>query len=224
MSNGHPMRRPRPGPGVKAPVPAQNKPAPSQNQLAPAHGYVAVLEAPESAIDPMSFDFIDALSAIQAKPVNEPEKKLRAEQSLASARGYAHGDLMAIAEVGYHYLCTGYPKLALALFEGLHAVEPREPYFALALGLLHDQLGDVSGADLWYRKASELDPSDGRAEVNRAELYLERDDLKSAHALLLRGVAKAERRRDLELTEKARSMLQQIERLAAARRSAQRSV
>src|SRR5688572_22039505 len=98
-------------------------------------------------------------------------------KTLAEVRGYDRDDLFVIAEVAYHYLFNGGTRLALVLYEGLAAVSPKEPYFALALGLTHDHLGEVAMAHKWYAKAAELDPNDGRPDVNRAELYIEARDL-----------------------------------------------
>ncbi|MBI2377843.1 MAG: hypothetical protein HYV07_27825 [Deltaproteobacteria bacterium] len=128
-------------------------------------------------------------------------------ETLATVRGYAHEDLMAVAEVGYHYLMSGGLRLALILFEGLEAVSPDEPYFVLALGLTHDRLEDPIGAERWYRRAAELDPSDPRPDVNLAELLLERGERSAARERLGAALEKARARGEVELERKSRALL-----------------
>lgn len=160
-----------------------------------------------------------ALVAVPARRPS-PSKQVPAaapEQNLSRAvaqplRAYRREDLMAVAEIGYHYLFSGGYQLALTLFEGLHAVDPAHPYFASALGLTHDHLGNPEEAERWYRKAAELDPTDGRPDVNRAELRIARQDLRKARELLIRGVNKARARRDQPLERKARALLKHLER------------
>jgi Flp pilus assembly protein TadD len=131
---------------------------------------------------------------------------------LAQLRGYAREDLLAIAEIGYEYLFNGGPRLAIALFDGLTAIAPDEPYFCLALGLAHDHHGDRSEAERWYARAADLDPGDARADVNRAELRLAAGDITAALRLLKGARAKASDRGDRALERKARALVAHLER------------
>ncbi|MCK6550461.1 hypothetical protein L6R52_31785, partial [Myxococcota bacterium] len=133
-----------------------------------------------------------------------------AVRPLCELRGYRRDDLFAIAEVAHHYLFSGARALARTLFEGLAAVEPREPYFALAVGLACDHLGSRDDAMRWYRRASELDARDGRADVNLAELHLDAGDIPRARMLLTRGAAKAEAAGDDALARKSRAILRHL--------------
>lgn len=185
------------------------RPAPSR--VAPAHSaaYVAVAGGePCRFVAPMSTAFFETASAVSAEVVDAAATK----EPIAQIRGYEGDDLMAVAEIGYHYLMSGGLKLALALFDGLAAVAPNEPYFALALGLTHDRLDDTEAALRWYRRAGELDSGDGRPDVNRAELHVEAGDVRSARRLLARGAKKATVRGDQDVARKARAILAHLER------------
>lgn len=134
----------------------------------------------------------------------------RATGDPAPERGFTRRDLHAIAEVAYHYLRCGGFELGRTLFEGLAAIDPREPYFALALGLAADHLGDRADAVRWYERARTLDPLDGRPDINLAELALAEGDSARASALLRTGTEKARARKDVVLERKARALLEII--------------
>lgn len=123
-----------------------------------------------------------------------------------------------MAELGYHYLLSGGLGLSRAIFEGLVAVDPDEAYFALALGLTLDRLGDLDGAEAMYRRAGSLDPADGHADVNLAELALADGAWRRAHKRLAAGVRKAKARGDSSLERKARALLSHVGELAQVRR------
>lgn len=133
-----------------------------------------------------------------------------APRSLGEARGYTREELFAIAEIGYHYLLSGGLRIAGVIFEGLSAVAPEEAYFALALGLTLDRQERIDEAAGAYRRASMLDPADGRADVNLAELLLMRGDEAGARAHLARARAKAAARGDEALAGKATALLTRL--------------
>lgn len=153
-------------------------------------------------------------SQVRPRSSRAPAPAPGQEVNLRRLRGYGREDLMAIAEVGHHYLFSGGTQLALAIFEGLQAIDPGQAYFATALGLTHDHLGNPEEAERWYRRAAQLDPNDGRPDVNRAELRIVRRDYAKARELLIRGANKARASRDEPLLTKAKSMLKQLERVA----------
>jgi Flp pilus assembly protein TadD len=168
-----------------------------------------------SDVNPFKTAFFHSIANVKALTAHGQVKVVDGKKkTLAQARGYSRDDLFAIAEIGYHYLFSGGVNLALTLFEGLTAVAPQEAYFALALGLTHDHLQNPNEANRWYSLASELDPSDGRADVNRAELYLERGDKRSARKLLERGAQKARSKGDLSLSRKAMALINHLDRSA----------
>lgn len=169
----------------------------------PSHGAL-VCQAPEA----LSFDdfdgtsMFDTLGKVRAVPAREASRAIVC-RSIADARGYSKDELFALAEVGYHYFRSGGLRLALVVFEGLTAIEPDEPYFWLALGLVTDYLDDKERARSCYQTAARLDPDDARPEINLAELFLERGERVGAARHLQRGLRKAVRAEDDALEQKA---------------------
>lgn len=177
--------------------------------------YVAVEIVEMDEVQPLKTAFFDSIKQVNALTVPNQRLSTRPRsENLAKSRGYDRDDLMAIAEVAYHYLMSGGTMLALTLFEGLNAVAPEDPYFALALGLTHDHLGEKQVAYRWYNRAAELDPGDARADVNRAELLLEERKVSQAKELLARAVQKAQGRGEEALAKKAAAILAHISRAA----------
>jgi Flp pilus assembly protein TadD len=176
-------------------------------------GYVASLPSP-SRWDPLDPRFIEELEAIGVEET-EAAAVRDARHSLAQVRRYAKDDLFAVAEVAYMYLFGGQETLARILFEGLAAVDPREPYFALALGLAHDLEGNLDRAEQSYRRASKLDPTDPRADVNRAEILIEKRQYREAKKLL--GHAHSKQTSDPALATKIVELSRQIDRIARRR-------
>jgi hypothetical protein len=206
---------------AEAPVPAPRAPSPARALVpvtaarAPEKAYVAVevLEAEE--LQPLQAHYFESLKAVAARTaVGQELPKAARAQPLSRQRGYDKDDLMTIAEVAWHYLMNGGTMLALTLFEGLEAVAPDQPYFALALGLTQDHLGDRTAAHRWYRRASELDPGDPRPDINAAELFLADKKTGAAIELLARAVHKAEARGDEALRRKAAAILAHVSRAA----------
>ncbi len=168
-----------------------------------------------SEINPFKTAFFNSIAKVKALTAHGQMRSVDGKKrTLAQARGYGRDDLFAIAEIGYHYLFSGGLTLALTIFEGLNAVAPDEAYFALALGLTHDHLDQRAEANKWYKLAAELDPTDGRADVNRAELFLQAGDKVSAKKLLSRGAQKARNRGDQPLARKAMALINHLERAA----------
>lgn len=156
------------------------------------------------ALDPLRTHFLERASVVDATLAPEGPNDRR---TLAARRGYAKDDLHAVAEVGYHYLQNGGVRFARLLFEGLVAVAPDELYFALALGLAADHAGDKGVARQEYQRASGLDPSDPRPEVNLAELDLEAGDFEAARRHLLIAADRLATRPDQALALKTRALL-----------------
>ena len=191
---------------------------PIVNEL-PVRAYVALSDdLAVEAIEPHKAAFFDSLAKVKAVTmvVPKPQAMTRAldGSGLAHQRDYDREDLFAVAEIGYHYLMNGGVKLAITLFEGLTAVAPREPYFALALGLSFDHQGDKADAMRWYDKAAALDPFDPRPDLNRAELLVEAREFHAAKDLLKRAAAKAQKKGDMPLHRKATAILAHVSRAA----------
>lgn len=173
-----------------------------------------VVEASDSArgagIPALRTHFFESIQSLRARAVSGRSNRSLARRSVADVRGYAREDLLAIAEVAYHYLFNGGARLALVLYEGLAAVAPDEAYFALALGLTHDHLGHADAAHHWYEQAGRIDAAEPRADLNRAELFLQVGDRRRAQGLLERGLAKAVAAGETALERKARALLKHI--------------
>lgn len=159
---------------------------------------------------PMATTFLRSIDRVRAVPVTAAEAHF-APKSLTASRGYRRDDLYAVAEIAHHYLFSGGVKLALALLEGLTTVAPTEAYFQLALGLTYDRLNERDLAKAAYARAAQLDATDGRPDVNRAELLLEEGDLAGARALFHSGAIKAQRRGEQELEDKARALVAHLD-------------
>jgi tetratricopeptide (TPR) repeat protein len=172
--------------------------------------YVAVAPEVISDYQPHKTAFFNTLKNAKAMTHVGGAVAVRPNATLAEQRGYRREDLYAIAEIGHNYLFNGGLDLALSLFEGLVAIEPNEAYFALALGLTHDRLGEPQEAYRWYQQASKLDPSDARPDVNRAELEIEAGRHDRALQLLQRGAAKARAAGDEALERKATAIFNHI--------------
>lgn len=189
---------PNPKPNRARPVPAR-APAPADRYVADTSGVI------EGALTP---DLLDSLSEVKALAVREPA------QPAHLAKPYAKNDLFAIAEIAYHYLFAGAPHLAYLLYDGVAALAPDEPTFALGLGLSADRLGDKQKARASYARAAALDAGDPRAEINLAELALEEEQIAAAKQHLARAVKKADARNDRALGDKARAIYRYLAHLA----------
>ncbi|MEQ9497181.1 MAG: hypothetical protein RIT81_09990 [Deltaproteobacteria bacterium] len=148
-------------------------------------------------------------AAPKAKPA---PAKLRAvsrqpSTSIARAVGASRAQLVATATIARRTLLAGGLEPARRLFAGLVVLDPTDAHFALGLALANDRLGRHADAHRWYHRAAQLDPTDGHADVDRAELCLANDDVATAKKLLARGFDRARRRGDEALAKKARAML-----------------
>ncbi len=215
-----PVRRRRPAPS-RAKVPVVRAAAPARLAARPAvKSAPAPAPAPEPEVVSLTcvpvhcdFDRVDStsmfntLGGIRALPSHEASLAI-ARRTLADARGYSRNDLLAIAEIGYHYLRSGGYKLSQVIFEGLTAVQPEEPYFWLALGLVMDRLDDQVAARAAYEMTVELDPKDATPEINLAELDLGANRRKSALRRLRIAARKAQSSGQEALQRKAQAMLE----------------
>ncbi|MFO0723741.1 MAG: hypothetical protein U1E65_08175 [Myxococcota bacterium] len=190
-----PARRPAPRTSASVAPPPPARPAPRFRAEAPIVDFDDVLGT----------EMFETLAKLRAVPVDTAAKEL-SPTGLREVRGYATADLYALAEIAYHYLFSGGHRIALTIFEGLAAIAPEEPYFALALGLSFDRLDKSAEARTAYARAIALDPKDPRPEINLAELELEAEELKSARARLGRAAEKARATGDSALLAKAQAL------------------
>jgi len=92
--------------------------------------------------------------------------------TLKDVRGYSDEELYSIARVGYFYFYQGRVNEARTLFQGLYAINPLDPYFAKALGVVEMAAGNAQGALAAYDVALRLAPQDSAAYVGKAEVKL----------------------------------------------------
>lgn len=92
--------------------------------------------------------------------------------TLKDVRGYTEEELYAVAKTAYFFYYQGRINEARTLFQGLYAVNPLDPYFAKALGVVELAAGNAQGAMSAYDVAIKLAPDDPAAYVGRAEVKL----------------------------------------------------
>ncbi|HVE84493.1 MAG TPA: SycD/LcrH family type III secretion system chaperone [Myxococcales bacterium] len=92
--------------------------------------------------------------------------------TLKDVRGYSDEELYSIAKTAYFFYYQGRLQEARTLFQGLYAVNPVDPYFAKALGVVELAAGNSQGALSAYDVAIKLDPADPGAYVGRAEVRI----------------------------------------------------
>ena len=213
-----PSRLMQPGQMAPAPPPRRRRrPKPRIPSIrAPSiRGYIAGGDKPEDSFaQPASPRFVDTLGSVEAFGVPRSQSLIPADRPLKEARGYRKRDLQTIAKVAHHYLFTGAHEVALAIYDGLAALDPAEAHYALGLGLAHDRMRNAGAAHEWYQRAETLNRCDGRPDVNRAELFLQDGELKNARQLLASGQRKAAAVGDTDLEQKAAAILAHIDRSA----------
>jgi type III secretion system low calcium response chaperone LcrH/SycD len=92
--------------------------------------------------------------------------------TLKEVHGYSDEELYAVARTAYAFFHQGKIAEARTLFQGLFAVNPRDPYFARALGVVEYAAGNAEGALSAYDVATKLDSNDPASYVGRAEVLL----------------------------------------------------
>ncbi len=92
--------------------------------------------------------------------------------TLKEVRGYADEELYAVAKTAYFFFLQGRIAEARTLFQGLYSVNPVDPYFARALGVIELAAGNAPGALQAYDVAIKLQPQDPGVYVGRAEVKL----------------------------------------------------
>jgi type III secretion system low calcium response chaperone LcrH/SycD len=92
--------------------------------------------------------------------------------TLKDVRGYSDEELYSIARMGYFFYYQGKYEEARTIFQGLYAVNPLDPYFAKALGVVEMASGNPAGALAAYDVCLKLSPQDSVAYVGRAEVKI----------------------------------------------------
>lgn len=130
--------------------------------------------------------------------------------TLKDVRGYTDEELYSIARTAYFFFYQGRVAEARTLFQGLYAVNPLDPYFAKALGVVELASGNGQGALAAYDVAIKLAPDDAGAFVGRAEVRLSLGQKAQASDDLRRAVQVA--REDDPNKPKASAMLEAMSR------------
>lgn len=92
--------------------------------------------------------------------------------TLKDVRGYTDEELYSIARTGYYFYYQGKVNEARTVFQGLYAINPMDPYFAKALGVVEMAAGNPTGAVAAYDVALKIAPQDAAAYLGRAEVKL----------------------------------------------------
>jgi type III secretion system low calcium response chaperone LcrH/SycD len=106
------------------------------------------------------------------KLVSQLQRWADGKATLRDVRGYTDEELYTIARTAYFFFYQGRIAEARTLFQGLYAVNPADPYFAKALGVVEMSAGNAQGALAAYDVALKLDAKDAQAYVGRAEVRL----------------------------------------------------
>jgi type III secretion system low calcium response chaperone LcrH/SycD len=106
------------------------------------------------------------------KLVTQLQRWADGKATLRDVRGYTDEELYTIARTAYFFFYQGRIAEARTLFQGLYAVNPADPYFAKALGVVEMSAGNSQGALAAYDVALKLDAKDAQAYVGRAEVRL----------------------------------------------------
>ncbi|HCF61305.1 MAG TPA: CesD/SycD/LcrH family type III secretion system chaperone [Myxococcales bacterium] len=116
---------------------------------------------------------------MRPSPPQHPDKLLQLVQkwaegraTLKEVRGYSDEELYAVARVGHAFFHQGKVAQARTLFQGLFAINPRDPYFARALAVVEYAAGNPEGALSAYEVAVKLAPGDAAGYLGRAEVLL----------------------------------------------------
>jgi predicted Zn-dependent protease len=129
--------------------------------------------------------------------------------SLKQIVGLSEEELYAIASQGYFLFLQGKTEPARVIFEGLVAIEPRNPYYYRALGAIYWRLKEGQKAIKQFTYALRVAPRDVASFVNRAEIYVAQRAFKNARADLNQALRQAGPH-DGALVAKARAMLRMI--------------
>ena len=130
--------------------------------------------------------------------------------TLKDVRGYSEEELYAVARMGHTFFHQGKVAEARTIFQGLFAVDPRDPYFARSLAVVEYASGNQEGALSAYDVAIKLAPDDSAGYLGRAEVLLALGRREAAGEDLRRAVRAPEG--DDRLKTKAQALLDALRR------------
>lgn len=100
------------------------------------------------------------------------EKYVRGEVTLAELNGISGPEMLEMAVVGFQMYEQGKYEEAKVIFHGLASLEPRESYFATALGAVYLAQEQLDEAEKYFNVAITLNSKELSSYVNRGEVYL----------------------------------------------------
>jgi len=124
----------------------------------------------------------------------------RAIELLESARKLGFQSFEVHLELGNAYLALNHHKEALGEYEICLKMKPANPIAAFNFGFALLKMGDPAGAQTWYCRALELDPTFKTAALELAILYATNGRHNEAAALLCDLLAENQEFREARLT------------------------
>lgn len=156
----------------------------------------------------------DSLTAEAAAALWDSEalqRFVKGDITLAELQGVDAGSQEKVAQLGYRLLGAGKLEDARLLFEGLVALNGKEPYFLLAAGAVAQRQERYEDAEHWYSRVLERDPGSAVAFANRGEVRIMRGDLEGAVPDLIEAVKLDPAAREPN-TARARGLLAELNR------------
>lgn len=135
------------------------------------------------------------------------QRYLRGEVTIAELAGISGPELLEMAVVGFRMYQQGKLEEAKVVFQGLASLEPREAYFATALGAIYLAQEDLQQARKYFDVAIKLNPKDVSAHVNRGEVFLRMGNMDEAAQDFARVLDLDPQSKD-PLTARARALVQ----------------
>ena len=123
-----------------------------------------------------------------------------------------------MAQMGYHFVEQGKLDEANSIFEGLIALDPKDGYFSMALGVVAQRQERYEDAEHWYSLAIEGDKKNPIIYANRGEARMNSGNLKGAVNDLVKALTLDPEAKE-QTTQRARGLLLQVQsELNAAKR------
>lgn len=144
-------------------------------------------------------------------PQERLKKFARGDLTLAELEGVDGDSQKKLAELGYRLLESGKLDDARRIFEGLVALNPKEPYFLLAVGAAAQREERFEDAERWYSKALERDDHNPIAWANRGEVRVMLANIEGATDDLIQAV-KLDPKGATPQTKRAAGLLSEIRR------------
>ena len=147
---------------------------------------------------------------MSTQPTDPMQVFLQGGLTLGELEGVDKASQYEGAERGYTLLSEGKTQAAQEVFFGLVALDPYDAYFWAALGVAHEEAGDVDPARTAYERALAINPFFGAARLRLGELRLLAGDIENAVQDLML-VIEQDPQGEEPSTDRARGILDAIE-------------